>query len=212
MNFPPLPSSLPLLASEESTDDSDPDDDARDAIVESPTHHRTPLPNQDGGYWLSVGNLIRGGSPYVSLDENKTSAISPSRRVSMSALHTLDTLPDPSVSEVPNPPGADKLFPGGQRVALMSTGRNRLPNKTLNIDLQNLNLHLAARVTEILGCAETMWEWVLEYQGRVKAKGVRAIPLDNEGDVIMEEIAQLSRDEFDRLLSNFDMCVFPTET
>ena len=41
-----------------------------------------------------------------------------------------------------------------------------LPNKKAEVDVRSLNLHLRARVVEILGCSEAMWGWVKEFQGR----------------------------------------------
>ena len=39
-----------------------------------------------------------------------------------------------------------------------------LTNKKAEIDVRSLNLHLRARVIEILGCSEAMWDWVKELQ------------------------------------------------
>ena len=41
---------------------------------------------------------------------------------------------------------------------------NTFPNRKAEIDIRSLNLHLRARVIEILGCSEAMWDWVREFQ------------------------------------------------
>jgi hypothetical protein len=43
-------------------------------------------------------------------------------------------------------------------------------NKKAEIDIRSLNLHLRARVVEILGCSEAMWDWVKELQYRESEK------------------------------------------
>ena len=53
------------------------------------------------------------------------------------------------------------------------------PSKKGEIDVKSLNLHLRARVVEILGCSEEMWEWVkgiqyLESEKERKLKEQRA--------------------------------------
>ncbi|KAF9644594.1 hypothetical protein BDM02DRAFT_3121636 [Thelephora ganbajun] len=45
-----------------------------------------------------------------------------------------------------------------------------LPNKKAEIDIRSLNIHLRARVVEILGCSEAMWDWVREFQSRESEK------------------------------------------
>lgn len=47
---------------------------------------------------------------------------------------------------------------------------NSLSNKKADIDTKSLSLHLRARVVEILGCSEAMWEWVKEFQYRESEK------------------------------------------
>jgi len=45
-----------------------------------------------------------------------------------------------------------------------------LSNKKAEIDIRSLNLHLRARVVEILGCSEAMWDWIKEFQHRESEK------------------------------------------
>lgn len=51
--------------------------------------------------------------------------------------------------------------------ARMAATRNPLPNKTMNFDPRSLNLLLMLRVNEVLGCAEPMWDWVVDFQESV---------------------------------------------
>ncbi|KIM89115.1 hypothetical protein PILCRDRAFT_212537 [Piloderma croceum F 1598] len=96
----------------------------------------------------------------------------------------------------------------------------RLPNTTLRLDLRTLNLHLAARTSEILACTEAMWEWVLEFQAektkwkqnpRLKSNRVDhsssklQASAGQPEDPIKVAIAELTRAEFDGLLTQFNL-------
>ena len=99
----------------------------------------------------------------------------------------------------------------------------RLPNATLRLDLRTLNLHLAARTSEILACAEAMWEWVLEFQAE-KTKWKRNPRLKSNRvdhsssklqasagqpeDPVKVAITELTRAEFDGLLTQFNLYVY----
>lgn len=106
---------------------------------------------------------------------------------------------------------------------------NRLPNRHLDMDLKTLNLHLSTRVTEILACTEAMWSWVVEFQTAEKAKTAKrrdqertiggqwdvqkerlgtstAENADEEaGRDLRSEALKLTRSQFDRILSYFEM-------
>jgi hypothetical protein len=101
----------------------------------------------------------------------------------------------------------------------------RLPNTTLRLDLRTLNLHLAARTSEILACAEAMWEWVLEFQAeKIKWKQnprLKSNRVDHSSSKLQASagqledptkvaIAELTRAEFDGLLTQFNLyvCMF----
>jgi hypothetical protein len=96
----------------------------------------------------------------------------------------------------------------------------------MNLDQRSLNLHLALRAAEILACSESMWEWVSAYQAAGRARkstsyGIRAnrsgsvdIPQRSATPIssgrtstesVRNAILDLTRDEFDGLLSKFDM-------
>jgi hypothetical protein len=100
------------------------------------------------------------------------------------------------------------------------------PNSAVNFDVRTLNLHLAIRITEILGCAEAMWEWVIDIQKkfrqreqhvRSRAASVGGITVLAPGSVlsggtfsvtedkVIEGIAELTRADFDGLLSKFEL-------
>lgn len=73
-----------------------------------------------------------------------------------------------------------------------------LPNGMLEVDLRTLNMHLGIRVKEVLGCAEAMWDWVVDYQ--IKTKGGERDPKG-----VYALISQLSRADFDDLLARFEL-------
>lgn len=100
---------------------------------------------------------------------------------------------------------------------------NTLPNQRLKFDLQSLNLHLSTRVTEILACAEAMWDWICEYQDTQRSpRGQQphmhmhkehsqlrnAHPGERGGPHrFSAELIGMSRAEFDVLLTRFELCV-----
>lgn len=148
--------------------------------------------------FLSMQSLLQHGSPYVSLDETRPTAFAPSSRV-----------------------GFNK-WTREMTIATAIRRSSRLPNGQLNLDLKTLNLHLALRVLEVLACVESMWEWLLEEQQKLRGSpdnhrlmttsgsGSRprtSLSSNDSGrsaqDIFRERIADMTRDEFDELISNF---------
>ena len=98
---------------------------------------------------------------------------------------------------------------------------NTLPNQRLKFDLQSLNLHLSTRVTEILACAEAMWEWICQYQEDTRRSHRGQSHMQKEHSVLRNahpeergganrfstELTGMSRAEFDVLLTRFELCV-----
>jgi hypothetical protein len=96
-----------------------------------------------------------------------------------------------------------------------------LPNQRLEFDLQSLNLHLSTRVTEILACAEAMWEWICEYQDTRRSHRGQQPHMHKEHSQLRNahprgrgsahkfspELIGMSRAEFDVLLTRFELCV-----
>ncbi|KAF5382754.1 hypothetical protein D9615_002895 [Tricholomella constricta] len=191
-------------------------DDARDAILPSPlprsmkkrnsrrvssqSYEEEPAPISEDNRYINVRGLLHNSSPYITLDESRASALSPSTK---------------------------SMFPG-----LSSAKVQRgsfLPNTTMNLDLKTLNLHLALRAAEILACSESMWEWVLGYQTKAKARraarttvrsyrsGSGSIDLPprrsitsvsssrDSADPFKNSILDLTRDDFDSLLCRFEL-------
>lgn len=210
--------------SESSDEFSSNDEEARDAIRSKPPKAKIPknLPGvtessrsryrctlgkpteeeQADLRVLSFPDLIRRQSPYVTLDGSRGYALSP-------VSHTQRR-------------NSDKKTSGPMRMS-------KLPNTTLNIDLKTLNMHLYLRAMDILGCSEPMWEWVEQYQEelakRRSANGngshalgpgglIRPMKSDtslnsttsmDSTDSIMNGIADMTRDDFEMLLSNFEL-------
>ena len=137
----------------------------------------------------------------------------------MKTLASLEGLPP---SSVPKTQSAEEAAHMQELATVLATFKTRLPNTMLRIDLRTLNLHLALRTLEVLGCAEAMWEWVLEYQaGQVKGEngrlrsasvGSSSVTLQtSQGDQPAEStriaIAEMTRAEFDGLLTQFNLYV-----
>ncbi|KAF8631703.1 hypothetical protein AX15_002251 [Amanita polypyramis BW_CC] len=148
--------------------------------------------------FLSMQALLQHESRYVSLDETRPTAFSPSTRVDFTR-STRDM----------------------KSAAIRRS--SRLPNGQLQLDLKTLNLHLAMRIEEVSACAESMWEWVTEEQrtianisqehNRLMATNrsisrPRTSFSSNVSERTIEntprdKIAYMTRDDFDGLLTNF---------
>ncbi|KAG2009833.1 hypothetical protein CC2G_012717 [Coprinopsis cinerea AmutBmut pab1-1] len=143
--------------------------------------------------WLNMQGLMTGSSPYVSLDGVRYGlyALSPAPKATFTTQKGI-------------PPSLANMEP-------------RIPNKTLNIDLRTLNLHLMLRAKEILACSETMWEWVRETQlsvhenPSVKRANGRAHSMDvphayrHGASDHRATVLEMSREDFNQLLLNFEM-------
>lgn len=250
LTFPPLPLIKPR---EYTPEESDTDEEARDAIVPSPTRGRSrqktpddtpkPNPNPPSGYFddqdpdqkrfLSIRGLIQGSSPYVSLDDTRISAFSPSSKMTFTIPKNpahLNGSPDGEGVKTPTGEGLPpSQNPGGMaiaRAAALSARKNRLPNTTIRLDLRTLNLHLGLRVAEVMGCSESMWEWIQDVQRERReeraAKAQRArsgsgsinvlanarargMSVSSATSSFRKQIYEMSREEFDGLLFNFEM-------
>ncbi|KAJ3747161.1 hypothetical protein DFH05DRAFT_1392853, partial [Lentinula detonsa] len=197
--FPPIPVVEHLSPKEP---DPDPDEEAQDAIRSpTPSSARTTYFEGVPDHWINIQQIVKRESPYIIYDGSRLSALSPSARASI--LFS---------KEQPHKPAHDVRF--------------RLPNTTMNIDLRSLNLHLALRVTEILACSETMWEWVLEHQeqarnrkysreskARTRSQSIgpahpssrnnqQPVP-ESDDDRLKALLAELTREEYDDMLRRF---------
>ena len=118
-----------------------------------------------------------------------------------------------------------------QQYKFASLRANQLPNRRLDFDLKSLNLHLSTRVSEIVACAENMWEWVEDFQQRARARekararaceaalegerkrssgsGAASAPtgpgVETEDGWMKRELLSMSRVEFDVLVTRFEL-------
>jgi hypothetical protein len=190
-------------------------------------------PHNGGMQHTLVPDLLDGISQYFSLEDTRMSAYPSSSRASFPSSIYNSVLGSRDRANATRGATRDEEFEpgdirGDSRSLWGSPGGNitqRSPNGTVDLDLRTLNLHLALRVTEVLGCAEAMWEWVVEIQkkrrqqgqpgrGSVDTVGVRAPGSVMSGgifaatkDKTMEGIAELTRAEFDGLLFKFEQYV-----
>ncbi|KAG6915147.1 hypothetical protein DXG01_013042 [Tephrocybe rancida] len=221
-HFPAVPRRVPPKHAREAngddTDSTSDSDDARDAIVPSPitrtvkrrhsqrnstqNHEEEDIPISEDNQYVGVRSLIHHSSPYISIDESRASALSPSIK---------------------------GTFPNTPRSRLQRG--YVLPNTTMHLDVKTLNLHLALRAAEIVACSETMWEWVLEYKHRdakeretaniiaVRAhrSGSGSIEMPSRRSIVSPStkgdssdpfegaILDLTREDFDGLVNKFEM-------
>lgn len=154
--------------------------------------------------------------------------MSPGARASKSTFSLLSDL-DPTPSSAgdvgsPNTPQSQyqsiDLMEDSMSDGQTTEHENNVPSQTkakvaenLEIDLKTLHLHLSLRVAETLGCAESMWEWVLEEQERYhselhrkRLRGLARPPqLEENEDPQMAAIRKMTRAEFDSCLQRFSL-------
>ena len=94
-----------------------------------------------------------------------------------------------------------------------------LPDRTLAVDIRSLNLHLALRAKEVVGCSESMWEWVEEMQvkhadrPRFRSDSIEVALLGSttalnghDADVLIKDvILEMTREDFDQILTHFQL-------
>jgi hypothetical protein len=208
------------------------------------SEHRLNDSSQTGLATLICGHhILHHTQEYVILDE---SAVAPGtmtarQRASTSSLHLASAASNPATPTQNKFPSTSSflssdasLFSEEQSTSTAPTAYthiatedydpaswlNTLPIQRLKFDLQSLNLHLSMRVTEILACAEAMWEWVCEYQDARRChrgqhhthkehSHLRSAYLGERSgaDKFSAELVGMSRAEFDVLLTQFELCV-----
>ncbi|TFY83030.1 hypothetical protein EWM64_g986 [Hericium alpestre] len=187
--------------------------------------------------FVSGNQILRQTQSYVVLDETRLPAVSPAHRKASLASSTGSAPQSPvqvqkafQFPPVSNEPPTSRengshhspLSPGDAYAAAALT--NHLPNKKLNIDLKSLRMHLSARVTEVLACAETMWEWVQREKEKAKAREMaqngdkdktiterdweraeRRTSSLMEAEAQRKDVLALVRSDFDALLTRFEL-------
>ena len=108
--------------------------------------------------WVSIQELLSQHSPYVALDKSRVIGLPPTHLPGNTHAGTKRRTGPPSLSSKKP-----------KDIPLVTATTNLLPNRTLNIDLRSLNIHLLLRVREVLACSESMWEWLEEYQAILKS-------------------------------------------
>ncbi|KAH8104809.1 hypothetical protein BXZ70DRAFT_618872 [Cristinia sonorae] len=172
--------------------------------------------------------LRTGSSVFLTLDDSRLDAFSPNPHAPFPAHHPKPPPRSKLRAQVTDSPLSDELLrlPGTQdrpsafpKLSQQSQRKlSRLPNPKFEFDLGLLNLHLLLRVEEILGCAEAMWDFVLDYQ---QLHGPRRLsftrPMTKPRQLVHTKISRLRAEEsmhqtllnltrqgFDTLLSRFD--------
>ena len=193
----------------------------------------TSKTGQDRERFPGAISLDPGGKRSASmqdlLDDMRLSTYSPPNRASFPSSSYTSILESQTQASVTRSTAYGEVFDAGVQddsPSLWSSPKDamtpRLPNFAFDFDVRTLNLHLAIRITEILGCAEAMWEWVVENQktwrqrepGRAVSVGGSTVLAPGSvlsggtfsftEDKVIEGIAELTRADFDGLLFNFE--------
>ncbi|KAJ2929763.1 hypothetical protein H1R20_g7325, partial [Candolleomyces eurysporus] len=209
--FPPVPARQEIEPGSATEDEYDCQTSENSPTQSSPSRKSTiqqrSMFNDENGElleehrWLSMRGLLDQSSPYISLDSSRKYAFTPAKKSNFS-----------------NSRGKEAKEGRARR-------QSRLPNKTLNIDLRTLNLHLSIRAKEVLACSESMWEWVHEAQKKWKREKEKEAQRRNGRGFSMESshpyrplslygndtpdhkstVMEMTREDFNQLLLNFEM-------
>ena len=170
ITFPPPPSSAPNQRSEPSPKRPDGTIDF-DFDFEEPYHTESPteigsLASPQLPPVLHARDVV-DGTPFIALDAARLGGFSPSviRRATVPSANG-DKLPrtQHALGSPSSPISSNSPINMSKLTARIAATRNPLPNKTINFDPRSLNLLLMLRVNEVLGCAEPMWDWVVDFQ------------------------------------------------
>ena len=216
--MPPVPSEGGSDSSLTRTDrsvfaESDSEDQNHSQVVESPTTDIAP-----GSFIfptvLHARDMV-AGTPFVGLDTSRFNAVAPSafRRSTMPA--TTNELPTAQIPHASTASDNAPVYMTHMNPSLVAQ-RNPLPNKTVNFDPRSLNLILALRVAEVLGCTEPMWDWVVDFQesvGQAKSPDAAFRPADSSvlrpsrrrRHPKQDALMGLTRLDFDALMKRFDL-------
>lgn len=139
-------------------------------------------------------------SPSEAKDHVESFTTSPSRP-SSSSLTTSHSRPQSFHSVTPRDvtilhiPTSDMLRPLG--MAVPHREAIGFPARYAAVNTSALNIHLAARVAEVLACAEEMWEFIIECKGSPTRWQSPAIG----------RLAQVSREDWEDCLARYTMQV-----
>jgi hypothetical protein len=169
--------------------------DIQPSLAVDPLEPAAPVVSRDNV--LSAAQLMRGASEYVVIDKSRVSAFSPRELLpnttragartdngfnnSESAKGMSVGSPPAKAQETRDSPSSNRKGRGDSETSPRSRAAlqlSMLPNQHFEVDLRSLNLHLRARVVEVLACTESMWDWVRDLQrsenergrGRIKTK------------------------------------------
>ncbi|TBU23182.1 hypothetical protein BD311DRAFT_819838 [Dichomitus squalens] len=219
VTFPPLP--VPPVFDDRS--DGSPVTTRRnvfdDPFVEEPLQVESPT--EFGTFRFSQSPVLHArdmvdGTPYVGIDTARYSGVSPSafrRKTLPSTTEQAAHLKQRSDSL---PMSSDTPISLAKLQGHIAAGRNPLPNKTINFDPRTLNLLLTLRVNEVLGCAEPMWDWVVDFQENVARGGEKAGSSSVSEHIALrprrrrrhpqeDALMSLTRLDFDALLRRFEL-------
>ncbi|TCD66604.1 hypothetical protein EIP91_001113 [Steccherinum ochraceum] len=175
---------------------------------------------------ITADALRTGKSQFLTLDDSRLDAFSPSPRASfpspMQKSPNMSRIRRQSTDALGRSEPGSPVSPTNDQVAFPSLSdkrkTSRLPNPKFDFDVGLLNLHLLLRTEEILGCAEAMWDYVLDYQHlhdpmrTIRPTNTRPrslvhpkMPRRPTADPMHGSLMALSRKEFDILLSRFNL-------
>ncbi|GBE83124.1 hypothetical protein SCP_0501710 [Sparassis crispa] len=196
-----------------------------EASPEQGQSNKRDSPDTDTGNssnWLHLQQLIEG-TEYVQVDQSRFFSYKAPSRTSLSTSASTSTS-ESSFTTTTSWEHLSSLFSSASpRISTddphLKSSRLHLQNHAVHFDLQSLNMHLSLQVHEVLACAEAMWDFVVDFQNSQRGKDrpprdLQSLPNSNIGlhfprqptlSVHRNTILELTRDDFDELLQQFEL-------
>ncbi|PCH39988.1 hypothetical protein WOLCODRAFT_162007 [Wolfiporia cocos MD-104 SS10] len=168
--------------------------------------------------YVGVPEIIAGTRMYVRTDLGRYTAHAPASVFQPNDYQTKDDVHHPASS--PSTPGGAPHH----TIAALGPVEERLPIDAIQFDMRTLNLHLSVQVQEVLACAESMWDFVVEFQNthgeeeelRIQERARRRLSRSH-GEVagalaaisressMRTRLLHLTRADFDMMLMNYKL-------
>ncbi|KAI0084810.1 hypothetical protein BDY19DRAFT_969281 [Irpex rosettiformis] len=158
----------------------------------------------------NVVSLLASSNPYVLIDDDRFNPFFGKPR---------SLAPEDSITSIyerfwngdndPSRTGSDDDNILGRRRRVLREGhtsRCRKPLEGIDFRLESLNMLLALRVQEVVGCAEEMWSWVAHYQNtQYNSPAVGAGSLWAKEKPYHQTLVQMNRLDFDEIVMRFQL-------
>ena len=173
-------------------------------ILTFPPLSNLTAPNSDKAVPLdekpTVVSLLANSYPYILIDDDRFNPLY-ARARSTSSEDSITSIYEQFWHGDNDPSRTDKIHGRSRILHEGHTKRCRKPLGGIDFRLESLNMLLALRVQEVVGCMEEMWAWVLYYQSMEHTSPMR----QKEARPYHETLTSMSRADFDDMVTRFQL-------